>query len=82
MINLRGNIAYDQVCPGTTDISLHDNAAYECYNHEPGIHLLWRTGYLFWGKGEESKKLAAAGNQTQGPSLAWDASALPLSYDH
>ena len=34
MINLRSNDAYDQVRPGTTDISLHDNAAYECYNHE------------------------------------------------
>ena len=28
MINLRGNVAYDQVRPGTTDV------AYECYNHE------------------------------------------------
>ena len=34
VINLCGNVAYDQVRPGTTGISLHGNAAYECYNHE------------------------------------------------
>ena len=28
-INLHGNIAYDQVRPGTTDISLHSNVAYD-----------------------------------------------------
>ena len=33
-INLHGNIAYDQVRPGTTDISLHSNVAYEHYHHE------------------------------------------------
>ena len=34
VINLHGNIAYDQVRHGTTGISLHGNAAYVSYNHE------------------------------------------------
>ena len=34
VINLCGNVAYDQVRPGTTGISVHGNVAYVSYNHE------------------------------------------------